>query len=437
MHPATSRRRLGPLPVVVAALAAFLATLTFLAVRVRTGHDPALGSMEASAPAPPVRHVLVRRLVERRVVIKIKPAPEGGRRARDERRRHPIAASTLAARGGSGTRASPSAGRDPILMTELHDATFDCMGCEIRLLLEGPDAHARGAAAQRWLSDFDARLSRFRPDSELTRLNAEPRQAAPASALLRAAVRSGLWAAEQTGGLVDPTLLDALEAAGYRSTRRDAEPASLREALAVAPPRRPARPHPAARWRDWTADDDAGCVRRPPGSRFDTGGIGKGLAADAVAHLVGELPRFAIDCAGDVRIGGREAASRPFQIDVHHPLGGEVVHRLDLGWGAVATSGLDVRVWRTPDGDYAHHLINPATGEPAWTGVLSATALAASALEAETLAKAALLSGPAGARRILRATGGVVVHDDGDVELVGPIHERRRLRLSQRVRIAA
>ena len=322
-------------------------------------------------------------------------------------------------------------------MTELHDTTFDCMGCEIRLLLEGPDAHVRGAAAQRWLSDFDARLSRFRPDSELTRLNADPRQAAPASALLRAAVRSGLWAAEQTGGLVDPTLLDALEAAGYRSTRRDAEPASLRDALAVAPPRRPARPHPAARWRDWTVDDDAGCVRRPPGSRFDTGGIGKGLAADAVAHLVGELPRFAIDCAGDVRIGGREAASRPFQIDVHHPLGGEVVHRLDLGWGAVATSGLDVRVWRTPDGGYAHHLIDPASGEPAWTGVLSATALAASALEAETLAKAALLSGPAGARRILRATGGVVVHDDGGVELVGPIHERRRLRLSQPVRIAA
>ena len=74
--PASSRRRLGPLPVVVAALAAFLAMLTFLAVRVRTGHDPALASNAASAPAPPVRHVLVRRLIERRVVIKIKPAPE-------------------------------------------------------------------------------------------------------------------------------------------------------------------------------------------------------------------------------------------------------------------------------------------------------------------------------------------------------------------------
>lgn len=79
--PATSRRRLGPLPVVVAALAAFLAMLTFLAVRVRTGHDPALASNAASAPAAAPRQVLVRRLIERRVVIKIKPVPEPDDRA--------------------------------------------------------------------------------------------------------------------------------------------------------------------------------------------------------------------------------------------------------------------------------------------------------------------------------------------------------------------
>jgi FAD:protein FMN transferase len=322
-------------------------------------------------------------------------------------------------------------------MTEVHDSTFDCMGCELRLLLDGRGAHAHGENAQRWLHDFDARLSRFRPGSEVCRLNGDAREAVPASGLLRAAVRSGLWAAQRTGGLVDPTLLDELEAAGYRSTRRDAQPASLRAALVQAPRRAPARPHPDARWRAWSVDDKAGCVRRPPGSRFDPGGIGKGLAADAVARLVDELPRFAVDCAGDVRIGGREAAWRPFEIDVHHPLGGEIVHRLALGWGAVATSGLDARVWRKPGGTYAHHLIDPATGAPAWTGLLSATALAASALEAETLAKAALLSGPTGARQILRPTGGVLVHDDGDVELVGPIHERRRLSLSQAVRIAA
>jgi thiamine biosynthesis lipoprotein len=322
-------------------------------------------------------------------------------------------------------------------MTEVHDSTFTCMGCEVRLLMDGPGAHARAADAQRWLRDFDTRLSRFEPASELCRLNADARAAVPASRLLRAAVRAGLWAAERTGGLVDPTLLDELEAAGYRTTRRDVEPASLRAALEHAPPRAPGRPHPDARWRAWAVDDEAGYVRRPPGSRFDTGGIGKGLAADAVAQLVADLPRFAVDCAGDARIGGREAGWRPFEVDVHHPLGGGVAHRLALGWGAVATSGLDARLWRTPDGGYAHHLMDPSTGIPAWTGLLSATALASGALEAETLAKAALLSGPPGARRILRAAGGVLVHDDGGVELVGPIHERRRLQLSQPVRIAA
>ena len=87
--------------------------------------------------------------------------------------------------------------------------------------------------------------------------------------------------------------------------------------------------------------------------------------------------------------------------------------------GAVATSGLDRRVWRRPDGAYAHHLLDPATGEPAWTGLISATALAPTALEAEALAKAALLSGPERARRVLAAGGGVLVHDDGRVERIG------------------
>jgi thiamine biosynthesis lipoprotein len=84
----------------------------------------------------------------------------------------------------------------------------------------------------------------------------------------------------------------------------------------------------------------------------------------------------------------------------------------------VATSGLNVRLWRRADGTYAHHLIDPSTGEPAWTGLIGATAVAGSALEAETLSKLALLSGPDGARRVLAGRGGVLFHDDGAVEVV-------------------
>jgi FAD:protein FMN transferase len=96
--------------------------------------------------------------------------------------------------------------------------------------------------------------------------------------------------------------------------------------------------------------------------------------------------------------------------------------------GAAATSGLDRRVWRRPDGTHAHHLLDPSTGEPAWTGLIAATALAPTALEAEALAKAALLSGPEGARRVLAARGGVLVHDSAESE---------RVRLRPRVRLAA
>ena len=92
-----------------------------------------------------------------------------------------------------------------------------------------------------------------------------------------------------------------------------------------------------------------------------------------------------VDCGGDVRVGGtHDVALRG------------TAHTLRVTDGAVATSGIDRRVWRRPDGSYAHHLLDPGTGEPAWTGLVSATAIAPTALEAEALAKAALLSGPLG-----------------------------------------
>ena len=87
----------------------------------------------------------------------------------------------------------------------------------------------------------------------------------------------------------------------------------------------------------------------------------------------------------------------------------------------MATSGLNVRVWRRDDGSYAHHLLDPSTGQPAWTGLVGATALAPTGVEAETLSKAALLSGPVGARQMLSVHGGLIVHEDGEVEQVGPI----------------
>jgi thiamine biosynthesis lipoprotein len=137
--------------------------------------------------------------------------------------------------------------------------------------------------------------------------------------------------------------------------------------------------------------------------------------------------RWAVDCGGDLRV--RAPASAPFAIDIRHPLTGEPIRRLSLSGGAVATSGIDVRLWLRPGGRPAHHLLDPATGEPAWTGLVGATALAPSALEAEALAKAALLSGPDGAGRWLSTHGGLAVRDDGDVMPYGSLRPRRAIRL--------
>jgi thiamine biosynthesis lipoprotein len=315
-----------------------------------------------------------------------------------------------------------------------HDLTFDAMGSHVRLLIGEPTGGAPPAAeaaerGREFIAGFDRELSRFKPDSGLSRLNADERERVPASELLRRAVGAGLEAAERSGGLVDPTLVREIEATGYASSRAGMRGAPLAEALEQAPQRRPASPSPEARWRRISVDDQRGEVVRPPGVLFDTGGAGKGLAADMVAERLHGYGRFVVDCGGDIRIGGSAALVHPYEVYVEHPLTGERAFVLRLSRGGVATSGLNVRIWRDEDGRYAHHLLDPATGEPAWTGLVGATALGDTAVEAETLSKAALLSGPEGARETLAEQGGLIVHDSGRVEPIGPLARPPRIRL--------
>ncbi len=307
------------------------------------------------------------------------------------------------------------------------ERSFHAMGTELRVFVGSraddavPDPWIAALSAEAMLRDFDRRLSRFRPDSELSKLNSDPREEVPASTLLCAAVRAGIWAAEHTDGLVDPTLVPELTAAGYAASRDGLDSASLADALAAAPPRRPARRGAEARWRSIEVLDDAGAIRRPPGLMFDTGGIGKGLAADLAARPLTRYARFAVDVGGDVRAGGLDTAGEPIEIEVRHPLTGEAADLFVIGEGAVATSGIDVRLWQRDDGGYAHHLIDPSTGSPAWTGLICASARAPTALEADTLAKAALLSGPDRARELLADYGGLIVGENGRVTRISPL----------------
>jgi FAD:protein FMN transferase len=304
----------------------------------------------------------------------------------------------------------------------LLDLDFGMMGSHGRLVLAdrvaGPQPSPRlthaAADARALLAELERRWTRFDLASDLNALTGDARSELPVHEHVRALIRAGAWAGRVSGGLVDMTLGAEIARAGY-DRHWTGETAPLSEALAAAPPRAAASPHPAARWQGLGVDRRAGTIRRPPGTVLDSGGLGKGLAADLVAARLAGL-RFIVDVGGDLALG--HGGGGPHEVAVTHPLTGATAHCFHLGGGGVATSGIHQRRWLDEHGVPAHHLLDPSTGRPAWTGLLAATAVGRSALEAEVLAKVALLGGARGARRVLAAHGGVLVHEDGAVEVI-------------------
>jgi thiamine biosynthesis lipoprotein len=295
--------------------------------------------------------------------------------------------------------------------------SFECFGgrCSVRVADRDSEAAAAAARrARRTLLDAHRTLSRFDPESELSRLNRDPRAQVPASPLLRRVVAAALTAGLRSGGLVDATLVEEIEAAGYADSRDFEGP----RADVAAPEPRPAGPDPRAAWCLLGVDESAHAVSRPAGVRIDPGGIAKGLLADLVGESLAGFERFAVDCCGDLRVGG--TAGRPRAILVDDPGGGEPLCELRIADGAVATSGITRRAWTGEDGRPAHQILDPASGEPAFTGVVQVTAVAPTGLLAETFAKSALLAGPDGAEARL-PYGGVIVAADGTVRIVEPL----------------
>lgn len=297
---------------------------------------------------------------------------------------------------------------------------FACFGgkCAVLVTGRGAGGMARAAAlrAKSRLLAWHAQFSRFETDSELSRLNHDPRETVPVSRMMARFVEDALLAATITDGLVDPTLVPEIERAGYRS-HFTTDPVRLSDALALTTPRVPAGPSPASRWLDVSVDRDRGTVTRPAGVQLDSGGLAKGWFGDILATELSAHDAFAVDAAGDVRFGGSAGVRR--SIEVANPFADSALHVFELVRGAAATSGIGKRSWIGADGRPAHHLLDPATGMPAFTGIVQATALAPSAFEAELLSKAALLSGPEVAPEWL-VHGGLIVYDDGAFELVEP-----------------
>jgi thiamine biosynthesis lipoprotein len=220
--------------------------------------------------------------------------------------------------------------------------------------------------------------SRFRSDSEISRVNRAAGRWAPASALLVELVEVALAAAESTGGLVDPCLGQQVDAAGYRSWAAG-DVAVLRAAITD-----PAR---GGSWRE--VEVSAGRMRIPVGSALDLGATAKAWLADEVAERIAdELGLDVIaNMGGDLRVIAREPG---WVVSADHEVPGLPERAIGITDGGMATSGQGRRRWLTTAGP-AHHLIDPRTGRSADTGWWAVSALAATATAANVAATAGML----------------------------------------------
>ena len=295
----------------------------------------------------------------------------------------------------------------------MEELSFRAMGCEMKAVLDADGPRVRRALAQvpGWFETWEAALSRFRPDSELSRLNDRAGQIVRASGVLWEVLQAALAAARRTGGLVTPTGLVALVAAGYDRTF-----AALPAAGAAAPA--PAGPLPA--WQAVRLLPRLHAIQVPAGVRLDFGGIAKGWAADRAARQLAALAPALVDAGGDIRVSGPRATGEPWPIGAGDPRDADRdLALLALRGGAVATSGRDYRRWQR-GGVWQHHILDPRTGQPATTDVLSATVLAPTAVAAESAAKAVLILGSGAGLAWLDAhpaLAGLLVLDDGQVRL--------------------
>jgi FAD:protein FMN transferase len=281
--------------------------------------------------------------------------------------------------------------------------SFAAMGTRVEALLEAPPSSAAHAALARVREEFERLegiFSRFRRDSELSRLNETG--SIEAGPDLRAVVELALAARERTAGRFDPTLHDAVVAAGYDRTFDELDE------HAAAPP----APDPR-KARDVSVTGRR--IELGPGVLLDLGGIVKGYAADRCARQLAPLGPCLVNAGGDLAVAGSRSAG-PWPVAVDVPSGPLT---LAVAAGGLATSGRDRRHWRQR-GEERHHLIDPDTCRPAEGGPLTVTVAAPTATDAEVAAKSIFLAGDHAEHEAeLLGTPAVIVSADGRARLVG------------------
>jgi thiamine biosynthesis lipoprotein len=238
------------------------------------------------------------------------------------------------------------------------------------------------------LDTIDRACSRFRPDSELARMNAASGEEAHVSELLFEAVRTALAAARASAGLVDPTIGRTLRLAGYDATFsvvRQRDGRLVRPSFVRDPD-----------WRTIELDESRRTVRAPKGVELDLGATAKALAADRVANRAHAATGTGvlISLGGDIAVAGepprgrwsvRIAEDNASPLDTPGPA-------VAIMAGGLATSGTTVRRWATGAGRL-HHIVDPRTGRPASEHWRTVSVAAASCVDANTASTAAIVLG--------------------------------------------
>lgn len=274
-------------------------------------------------------------------------------------------------------------------MKELY---FSAMGCEMYATVDSdsPEAAAALAMIPHKFEVWEQCLSRFRENSELSMLNRQSGKTVRVSETLWKVTRLALRAGAQSDGLITPTIIDALEAAGYDRSLSDPVPAGFTPSFAgVATP-------PLLRVHDWRVvrmEPRRRTITLPRGVRLDVAGVAKGWAADQAARWLGRFAPALVNASGDIAVSGPRADGSSWPNSIENPFGSDDnLPLMLLAYEGEATSSRGYRRWLR-GGKWQHHIIDPRTGAPAETDVFSATAIAPSSAEAEVAAKVAFILG--------------------------------------------
>jgi thiamine biosynthesis lipoprotein len=294
--------------------------------------------------------------------------------------------------------------------------SWKALGTWVHVLTTTPEGLGPAeAAVHNVLEDVDQTYSRFRHDSELSRLNAHPDRVVRVGLLMATALEVAVRAARVSQGAVDPTVGKALRQAGYDD---DFDRLAGKAALPSA------EPASVPGWQTIRFDPRSRTVCLPEGVELDFGSTGKALAADLAAAYALKAMRSGgvlVSLGGDIATaGGPPVGGWRILVaeDSNTPPDGEGETISILG-GGLATSSTTVRRW-TRASAVLHHIIDPSTGLPATGPWRTVTVAAASCVDANVASTAAIVRGESAVDWLVgQGLPARLVRTDGTVHYVG------------------